>query len=213
MSFQEIDSSYRREIQSSIPRIDEAARKFGSMVKKTRLYPIRHSFTIMTKDKTKLHLLFTASKRSKWDSPRLCIYSTFRYNGGIYAISIDGPEGTSQIYTQHFFERYRERIVKDYDINSEDLIKRFMIKNSDMMWYRNTQAFSTAYQNYERENITQLAARVEEGNCFVERIDKKILLLKTIISDDMLGDYQSEAFAVLEQMRKDYAAKALTNNR
>ncbi len=206
MSFQEIDKTLRREFLSAKTRIDIAANKFGSIVKKTRLYPCHRVFTIKTKDRAELHLIFIAFKRSDWNHPKLCIFTTFHLKNELYTISIDSPKGVAQIYTPHFFERYRERIAENADMGIMDLTKRFLIINKDMVWHPNTEAFSAAYQKYEKENVTQMAARVEEGNCFIEQIDDKLLLLKTILSDEMLGEGQSKAFTMLEDKRKEFHA-------
>ena len=77
MSYSEISRAYRREINTAWNKIDDAALKFGGVVKKTRLYPVSRIYTIQTRDKTKIKLLFTAYKRSQWDSPLLGMYSTF----------------------------------------------------------------------------------------------------------------------------------------
>ena len=206
MTYKEIDRAYRENVLSVSKKIQDAAIRFGGMVKKSSRYPFILTITVTTKDKTKIHLIFTAQKRSQWDHPKLCIYSTYQYHGFTDAISIDRPDGVAHIHTAHFFKRYRERIVKDNNIDDEALIRRYMINNKDMMWHRNTASFSAAYKKHEREDVTQMAARVSEGNCFIERLDKSLFLIKTILSDEMLGISQSSAFNGLEEMRKEYAA-------
>ena len=207
MSLLEIDDAYRREIQISEDRIDEAAKRFGSMVKKTTHYPFERVLITKTKNRMELKLIFLATKRGDWNHPRLCIYSSFHYKDGLYAISYGGNEHASNIFTPHFFDRYQERIVKNPSIGREDLIKRYMIQNRDLMWYKNSVAFSTAYQKYEHDNTPQYAARVEEGNCFIEKIRDNAYLMKTILSDDMLGEDQAEAFTAIEIMRRHFALK------
>ena len=170
------------------------------------MYPCIHSFTVYSKDKTKLNLIFFADKRSHWNHPRICIYTTFFRNGGLYVISVDNPEiGEARIYTDHFFERYRKRFYNDSDISTPELIKKYLITNQDLMWYRNSEVFSAAYEKYEHDDIPRAAARVAEGNCFVELLGNKLTLFKTFLSDDMLGDTQSHAFEQLEEMRLHYA--------
>ena len=207
MSYHEIEKAFRREVQNTWSKIGIEAKKFGSIALKTRIYPCIRSFTVYSKDKTKLNLLFFADKRSYWDHPRICIYTTFFRNGGLYVISVDNPEhGEARIYTDHFFERYRERYYKDTGIETPELIKKYLITNQDLMWYRNSQIFSAAYQKYEHDDIPQAAARVVEGNCFVELLGNKLTLFKTFLSDDMLGDIQSDAFSQLEAMRLQFAS-------
>lgn len=205
MTYIEIDKTYRQIIQDARPKIDAAARKFGGIVKKTRVFPCSRVIQVETKEKTTLHLAFRADKPSKWDSPKLCIYSSFYYKDGLNAISISGTEGEVDIYTAHFFKRYKERLVKDRTISSEDLIKRFMLINTDMLWYKNSSIFSLAYKKHEREEVTQLATRIEEGNCFAERLGPKLIIMKTYISDDMLGEEQYFAFEKLDELRHLYS--------
>ncbi len=213
MTYQEIDKAFRKEISASKIKIDEAAKRFGRMVKTTSRYPLTQVLSVQTKNKIQLNLVFVAKKRSFWDHPKLCIYSTFQYKDGLYAISVPGAGGDTFIQTRHFFDRYRERIVKDPKMSLDDLIYRYMVINKDMGWFPNAAVFSADYQRYEKDGTLQLAARVEEGNCFAERLGPSLFLIKTIISDDMLGESQSEAFAMLEKLRQDAAArsKAITD--
>lgn len=206
MSYQEIEKTFRREVQDAWNRIGEKAKKFGSMALKTRLYPFIRSFSVDSKDNTKLSIIFFADKRSYWDHPRVCIYTTFYRKDGLYVISTDNPEcGEARIYTAHFFERYRERFQDNEELTTTSLIKQYLITNQDLMWYRNREFFSAAYQKYEHDDIPQLAARVVDGNCFIERLGEKLMLFKTFLSDDMLGPVQSLAFAQLEEMRLQFA--------
>lgn len=209
MTYQEVEKAFRREIATAKIKIDEAAKRFGRMVKTTYRYPLTRVFSVQTRDKTKLNLIFVALKRSFWNHPKLCIYSTFQYKDGLYAISAPGEEGDAHILTKHFFERYRERIVKDPEIGAEDLIRRYMINNKDMGWFPNAEIFSADYHKYEREGTLQLAARVEEGNCFAKQLGPNLFLISTIISDDMLGPSQSAAFEMLECLRRSAGGKLL----
>ena len=207
MTYNEIDEAFRREISEALNKINEVAKKFGGIVKKTRLFPVCRVFSVLTKNKTNLHLIFVATKPSQWRQPALCVYSIFYYRNCYYAISIDKPDGVAFIYTSHFFERYRQRIVKDQDMAIEDLIKRFMMRNKDMIWVPNSSAFSKAYEKYEHEDVPQKAARVEEGNCFLEVLGQKLFLVKTILSDDNLCGAQEDAFGFIEEMRQIKAEK------
>ena len=203
MTYQEIEKTFRREIATANPKIDEAAKRFGRLVKTTYRFPLTRVLSVQTKDKTKLNLIFVAKKRSSWDHPKLCIYSTFYYRDGLYAISAPCIDGDVHILTKHFFDRYRERIVKDSEMGAEDLIRRYMINNKDMGWFPNASIFSADYQKYEKESTLQLAARVEEGNCFAEQLGHRLFLIRTILPDDMLGKSQAEAFAMTEKLRRE----------
>ena len=208
MTYSEIAETFRREIHSVEPKIRDAARKFGGMVKKSRSGSIHQVFDVSTKDKTILHLIFISKKKSDWNRPGLCIYSTFHYKDGLNAISINGTEGVAFIHNSHFFNRYGERIVKDMEIGENELIRRFMLNNQDLLWHKNTDDYSLAYKKYEKEKIPQLAARVEEGNCFIEKLGDNLYLMKTIISDEMLKNNQPAAFSELEEKRLYFAKKA-----
>lgn len=208
MTYSEINETFRREIHSVGPKIQEAARKFGGMVKKSRNGSLRHVFDVSTKNKTILHLIFISNKKSDWNRPGLCIYSTFHHFDGLNAISVNGPEGVAFIHNSHFFKRYKERIVKDVELGENDLIRRFMLINQDLSWHKNTEDYSLAYKKYEKEEIPQLVARVEEGNCFIEKLGDDLYLMKTIISDEMLKNNQPAAFSELEEKRHYFATKA-----
>ena len=207
MTYQEIADHYRKVFDCATSRINEKAHTFGSLVKKTRQYPLRRVFKVQTKDKVVLNLAFIANKRDEWNHPKLSLYSTF-YKNGLYAISMDIRYKIVYLYTPHFFDRYEERIVKNDGISREDIIKRFMLTNQDMLWYKNATVFSKQYEKYERESVTQLAARVEEGNCFVDRLTPNTFILRTVLSDEDLEiGPQTFAFSQLEQMRKFFAER------
>ena len=137
----------------------------------------------------------------------MCYYTTFNKKDGTYAISLDTLNGTAFIYRSHVFFRYRERIVKDDSIETQDLIKRFMVRNKDVAWVLNTESFSAAYKKYERDNVPQMAVRIAEGNGFVERLGENLYLMKTILSDEMLSGNQISAFSDLENMRKSFVPR------
>lgn len=208
MSYQEVEMAFRREVKGAWSQIGNLAKKFGSMALKTRIYPCIRSFTALSKDKTKLTIIFFADKRSCWNHPRICVYTTFYRNDGLYVISTDNPEhGEVRLYTEHFFERYRERLIQDTNMSMMEIIKHYLIINQDLMWHVNTSVFSSAYEKYEHDNVPQMAACVVEGNCFIEQLGEKLTLFKTFLTDNMFGDEQSYAFKKLEMMRQRFAAK------
>lgn len=63
---------------------------------------------------------------------RTISYNWFIYKGGMYAIKLI-PESSSStllyIFTQHFIERYRERVLKDTSITKTDALNLFIRRN------------------------------------------------------------------------------------
>ena len=61
MSYTEIAACYRRELVKYVAKIQEYADKFGSAIKKTRMYPLERTYSFETKDKPIIILWHTHS--------------------------------------------------------------------------------------------------------------------------------------------------------
>ena len=63
-----------------------------------------------------------------------------------------------------------------------------------------TEAHAKAYKKYEKEDGSVQAARVAEGNIFLEvQLSSKIIMVRTIISDEMLYEDQKAAFGEMKE--------------
>lgn len=214
MTYNDIEITFRKEVQASYKKIDEVAKKFGGDAKKTRIYPCIRYYSVNTKNKIKLGIIFFADKRSCWDHPRVCFYKSFYFNNSLHFISVDDAEtGFARIYTLHYLNRYKKRVLNNPDITNEGLIRHYLTHNEDLMWYKNGPIFSPDYRKYEHDNVPQMAARIEDGNCFIERLGDKLYLFKTFISDDMLYETQSDSFEKIERMRQAYKARDLQKSK
>ncbi len=202
MSYTEIATCFRKELVKYVPKIQAFADKFSSTVKKTRMYPVSRTYTFDTKDKLRIVMHFVAQKRSDWKEPKFCIFGTYTLKDGMYAVMLGGVNDSEvDIFIPHFFERYRERIVKDSSLSGTELLIHYFSNNPVMYWEHATSSHFLAYKKYESDDVTPLAARIGTGCCFAEMVEHGIFVFKTVISDEMLKEGQTRIFAEMEAKR------------
>lgn len=119
---------------------------------------------------------------------------------GFYTIAnmLEGGCLRFWIFTPHFFDRYRERFLKDMTLEKEAVIQRFLETNYNMV---KTKIASSKYPN-SHYLICQ------DGVCLCNDYSSDILLIKTFLSWDMLGEDQAvvanEGKAIREEMVATY---------
>lgn len=209
MSYAEAAAAADREVGTCRKKILDVLTRFGSHVKRLGLrtaYPYSRTYTVLSRDRTQVFVTCTATRRSDWDNPHMQIFVPFHMQRGLFCASIPTQKGSVILYTDHFFSRYRERILGDGEMGALDVVKTFFERNADIVLSFDVEKFSNAYAKYESDEIPPVAARVAEGNCFGEFLNPKVLLLRTIISDGMLHPGQDAAFGSLEEERKVFAS-------
>lgn len=209
MSYAEAAAAADREVGTCQRKIIDTLHRFGSHVKRLgprTAYPYSRTYTVLSRDRTEVFVTCTAYKRSDWDNPHVSIFVPFHMQRGLFCAGIPTRKGSVLVYTDHFFSRYRERILGDGEMRSLDVIKTFFERNTDMVLSFDVQKFSRAYAKYESDAVPPVAARVADGNCFGEFLNPDVLLLRTILSDDMLHPGQDSAFESLEQERKVFSS-------
>lgn len=98
------------------------------------------------------------------------------------------PGAYADLYTHHFFERYRQRNCK-LQLPLQEVVKRYMTANpSDMCIWKNTDRTSRVYA--VRQGI--VLAREDQT--------RHVITATTFVSNDMLGDRQREAKEVIKHL-------------
>ena len=115
----------------------------------------------------------------------LYYYAWFRKNRGIYALSftkLGGSVWHFTIYHPHFFDRYRDRFLKDPNLSKPEVIFKFV---------RNNQKKSAT--NIPSENYPDgYWMACTDGLCLCHNIHNLIIEAKTFITWDMAGVDQRE---------------------
>lgn len=145
--------------------------------------------------------VFRCFKRDVNDNVKLKVgcdnYTWFVKKRGIFAIreidsaSREGYELVRCIYTPHFFDRYRERFLKDLSIPKLEVIERFMLANDKSM---SKEIQSTKYPN-------SLWSLCKDGLCLCTQINRGIYEMKTFVTFDMAsGGDRQEFIDYMERM-------------
>lgn len=199
MTLEECAEQYRGDLHDILAKRMYFQPKFSSLVKKSRRFPVRAQYEYISHTNHNRYIYsYSAAKRSDWDMPHCHVFGVFDKPEGKHAISsVDGGR-VFLVYPPHFFVRYRDRILKDDSIHGLELIKRYFMANDRLVKTELTPAHTKAYRKYESEDGSVQAAVVAEGNIFLEILSPSIIMIKTIISDEMLFEDQKEAFGEMK---------------
>ena len=104
------------------------------------------------------------------------------------------------IYPPHFFKRYRERIVRDMRLSTDELIRRYIQHQDGVLYHIADESDYENYLDFEKEDgqRIEVIASVNEGYCFGVNINN-INIMKTIITEEMLHDNQKKRLNNLRQ--------------
>lgn len=111
------------------------------------------------------------------------IYVWFYKKRGIYTIKkIKLRTGSNsvwmyQVYTPHFFDRYRERYLKDLTIPREEAMHRFMLNNT----------LGAVAEIPSKKYPNSVWTRCDEGLLLCTKLTDEIYECKTFISFEMTG--------------------------
>ena len=203
MSYEEIADQYMDDFPNLLSKGKTFQVKFGSLVKRSRKYPVTAQYEYTSHiGKNRYLFCYTAYKRSDWENPYCNAICIFEGKGGKYAMTTTNFQKTVIIFTPHFFSRYRERILHGEEIYGETLMKRYFSRNTRFILKEINENFAKAYKRYEDDESQTYAAKVFEGNIFLKMYSDKVIICRTILSDEMLYDNQTEAFGELQDELK-----------
>lgn len=114
-------------------------------------------------------------------------YACFRQKRGIFVATLSLAEKMFyhfNIYTPHFFDRYRERCLKDLSLNKSDVINTFFRNNAKVV----SMKLRIPSEKYPNEYWSICA----EGLCLCNYLENFVIEMKTFISKDMLREDQWE---------------------
>lgn len=202
MTVQEIHKELLEDVKNLRNKLNYCHKDFQKQVLKVDRYPLTKSYDCKTKEKKNLFIAtFTAMKRSQRQSPILGIYGIYVRPEGRYAASLTVDQNMVSIYPPHFFKRYRERVIKDESISSNDIIRRYFENDWGFIGAIVNEDFESVYHSFEdndKDDKVSFVAASSEGYCFGER-QGNINIVKTIISEDMLFESQKPLFSNMKK--------------
>lgn len=98
-------------------------------------------------------------------------------------------------YTSHFFDRYRERLLKDLSIPKDEVIAEFFKRNTSTA----TEYFKEGYKDAKKSFFMVAKEGVSLGIC----VDTNKLLFKTFIDFDSLSKNKQEESNYLGELFKE----------
>ena len=201
MTIEEILELLKDDLDFLQHKIDDNLKRYKQMVKnsvkKERVYyqPLNY------KSAKGFHYMLQFFKRANDEPDKdklgMLYYVWFIKNRGTYAISLSRLSlyGRSHwhytIYTPHFFDRYRERFLKDLSISKPDVIYRFIRGNLKMS--------SSGHPSEKYPNCIWVSC--SDGLILCNHLNNINQVAKTFITYDMAGiDQKDFAFTAQQLM-------------
>ena len=187
------------EIQSSL---DHKIDIFGSAVLKSRRYPVERRYTITSKKRRNtFYANFSAYKRSHWKRPYFTLYCIYSRPEGLYCAYLNRTYRRTIVFPPHFFSRYRERVIQDSCLSTEDLIHLFCSRThliSFHMMPTELQKQMRSWNGYPKDEELQFVAVCPDGVLFGQRTGD-VTLAKTIVTPSMLYEDQLPLYNQLHE--------------
>ena len=199
MSIEEIVLKLEGEEEQAQWKILDAVRKLESRVLKTRRFPAVFESQVITREKTTINLCLRANKHSDWKNAHVTLYTKFHLQNGLNVIALASKRGGDVVfYTKHFLERYRERVLKDMEMPPAKMVSELIRRNYDLLWQYSNENFVRKLEKYQEEcQGDPIVCVINDGYCFGEMLRGRIIVMRTVITEEMLRERQDEAFAHL----------------
>ena len=117
MTEQEIREELLKDLADLDKPMERFRKNFRSKVLKSYKFPVKTSYDCKSVKRKNLFVVtFTADKRGQHDNPNISMYCIYERKEGKYAAVYQPMTHKITIYAPHFFKRYQERILKDYNL-------------------------------------------------------------------------------------------------
>jgi len=195
MDSKEIISLLKEDAAFAWHKIDETSRKYLKLAKNYSYRKERVFFKpVSFKSAKGFNYVYRYYKRAADEKSKSIIgcqdYIWFVKERGIYAIrtihvnTLMGSSTVYHIYTPHFFDRYRERFLKDLSIDKLKVIETFMFANDHGM------ALGFSSEKYP----DSVWSRCVDGLCLCNQINDSIYEFKTFVTFAMSQGGQRQKF-------------------
>lgn len=202
MSLSEIHKEISNDYKNVITKKDLFFKNFRRMVLKAQNFPFTKTLECITPEKKNLFIMtFTANSRSDENKPSYSVYVIYNTPKGKYLASLIFEHKIITIYAPHFFSRYRERILKDSTISTDEIMSNYIKNDEGLTAGFITKELETFFKSFEeqgQDEAVNFAAATKDGYCFGFKEGNNIMV-KTIISPDMVFDDQRAIFSILKE--------------
>lgn len=155
--------------------------------KKATRFPFDFEAHYKSKRGNRYKIVLTATdKRKGSTNPLVSVYTTLETEEGRYMLRHDVIKHHVNIFTPHFFKRYRERFLKRDTASAEETITTFARRNPNIA-----------------ANKEEGVQTCNDGFILSKGIDSELSISVTFLSFDMLREEQTETSeSLLEVIRK-----------
>lgn len=216
MTEQEIREELLKDSADLDKPIERFRKNFRSKVLKSYKFPVKTSYDCKSVKRKNLFVVtFTADKRGQHDNPNISMYCIYERKEGKYAAVYQPMTHKITIYAPHFFRRYQERILKDYNLPMLEIIKEYFRNCWGLTSVEIDENLETTYQCFEghyNDEVIDFVSVTAGGYCFGEK-HGNVSIIKTIISEEMLSEKQKTFFYDLKKLcdniQIDYSSKGI----
>lgn len=202
MSLREIHNELKSDYRNVVTKKDLFFKEFRRMVLKASNFPFTKTREYTTPIKKNLFIItFSAPSRGYENKPEFSAYVIYNTAKGKYLASLIFQHDIITIYAPHFFKRYRERILKDNSISNDEIIRDYIKKDRGFTAGFITKEAEACFKSFEEQHqdeAVNFAAATLDGYCFGFKEGNNIMV-KTIISSEMVKDDQRELFAFMKK--------------
>lgn len=177
------------------PKTKAWQKDFRSLVLRSSKFPVRKSYECKTKKRNLLVITYTALKRGQHNDPITSVYCIYERPEGKYA-AVFSVGNVISIFIPHFLDRYQERILKDDSMPRNEVIRRFVMNSwghAGIEINDEVEAVYKCFEDHYSDEVISIVSATLEGYCFGENLGG-VVVMKTIISEDMLSDRQKKLF-------------------
>lgn len=176
-------------------KMDSYRKDFRSLVFRSSKFPVSKSYECKTKKRNLLVITLSALKRGQHKNPIMSVYCVYERPEGKYA-AVFSVDNRISIFIPHFLDRYQERILKNDFMPRNEVIKRFVANSwghASLEINDEVEAVYKCFEGHYSDEIISVVSATSEGYCFGEK-HENVVVMKTIISEDMLSDRQKRLF-------------------
>lgn len=178
MTVKDIQIELSKDFDNCKDKVEIECRKIRRTIVKSKKFPIQFEPVEYISPRQNKYLIFLeASSKKNAESPLMTVVALYNRHDGLYAGAISKLYGSIKvsIYTPHFFQRYKERILCE-NVTTRAAMKLFFRNNNNIVG--------------DISENNDFRASCKEGFVFGETISYTIDIFKTIISNNMLKGSQ-----------------------
>ena len=175
-----------------------SVKQFGRGALKANRFPYCKKFIHRNyKSNIEYTMFLVCHKRGQWNNPLCTIYTTYVHDDGTTAVSVSmGKDLCIQLYTSHFWSRFRERYLEKSTLSTQDTID-FFFRNAGTYLPTQNGVIREDEKYFAGDNIEYYVNVTSLGVCYCEREkdNAKYEVFNTFLPFGMLRQQQNRDIA------------------